>query len=65
VDSVEIASYKDHIIHFATTKLAITHPRDDYKELLELVIIFLGGIPPRGIHFQALEPYTEPVGCQE
>jgi len=27
-------------------------PRDDYKEFLELVIIFLGGVPPKSIHFQ-------------
>lgn len=27
-------------------------PRDDYKELLELNLIFLGEIPPLGIHFR-------------
>jgi len=27
--------------------------RDDYRELLEISIIFLGDIPSRGIHFQA------------
>src|SRR6218665_1204055 len=26
--------------------------RDDYRELLELTIIFFGGIPLRGTHFQ-------------
>ena len=25
------------------------HPRDDYRELLELTMIFLGGIPKKGI----------------
>jgi hypothetical protein len=27
-------------------------PREDYKELLELTLIFLGQTPPRGIHFR-------------
>jgi hypothetical protein len=31
---------------------ASQHPRDDYKELLELTIIFLGGVPPKGIAFR-------------
>ena len=30
----------------------MSHPRDDYKELLELAIIFLGGIPLGGISFK-------------
>ena len=29
-------------------------PRNDYKEFLELIIIFLGGTPPRGIKFAKL-----------
>jgi len=36
-------------------KLAANHQRDDYNELLELVIIFLGGAPTQEIHFIALE----------
>jgi hypothetical protein len=32
-------------------KLAVLQPRDDYREILELAIIFLGGKPPRGISF--------------
>jgi len=27
------------------------HNRDDYRELLELAVIFLGGTPTRGISF--------------
>lgn len=53
VDSVEIISFKDRIIDFAKTNLQMFQPRDDFKELLELVIIFLGGTPSRGVHFQA------------
>ena len=30
--------------------------RDDYREFIELSIIFLGGVPPRGIHFLAPGP---------
>ncbi|XP_044596697.1 uncharacterized protein LOC123273359 [Cotesia glomerata] len=32
------------------------HDRDDYKELLELVLIFLGGTPKNGIKFRAPGP---------
>lgn len=31
--------------------LSEIQPRDDYKELLELSLIFLGHVPPRGIRF--------------
>ena len=34
--------------NFSTKK----HPRDDYRELLELTMIFLGGIPKKGISFR-------------
>lgn len=33
-----------------------TDLRDDYRELLELTVIFLGGVPPRGIRFRAPGP---------
>lgn len=32
--------------------LNVAFPQDDYKEFLVLVIIFLGGVPPRGIKFK-------------
>lgn len=32
--------------------------RDDYRELLELTIIFLGGIPKNGISFRIPEPIS-------
>jgi len=53
-DSVEVlvASARDDILHFARVHLEVKQPRDDYRELLELSVIFLGGIPVRGIHFQ-------------
>ena len=40
-------------VTFAETKLAANHQRDDYNELLELVIILFGGAPTQGIHFIA------------
>jgi len=48
-----IADVKDEAIDFAMKQLQTFQPRDDYRELLELVIIFLGGTPQRGIHFMA------------
>lgn len=33
-------------------------PRDDYRELLDLVIIFLGGVPPCGINFRKPGAYN-------
>ena len=52
-DMAEIACFKDRVIPYAKKKLMICQPRDDYREYLELVIIFLGETPSRGIHFQA------------
>src|SRR6218665_1031814 len=36
----------------AISQLKEFKSRDDYRELLELTIIFFGGIPLRGTHFQ-------------
>jgi len=44
-----IAPWKDDVITFAQSQLNKFQPRDDYCELLELSIIFLGGTPERGI----------------
>lgn len=41
------------MIAFANNQLQKFQPRDDYKELLHLIIIFLGGIPDKGISFKA------------
>lgn len=50
VSTNDIADH-DEIISFCTMHLAIVQPRDDYRELLELSLIFLGGTPSRGIRF--------------
>ncbi len=43
---------QDDIIAFCKDHLLKVQPRDDYCELLELTIIYLGGTPERGIHFR-------------
>lgn len=48
-----IASSRADILQFATAQLTLAHPRDDYEELLELSVIFVGSTPARGIHFRA------------
>jgi hypothetical protein len=48
-----VADIKDEIITFAMDQLNHQQPRDDYRELLEISITFLGSEPPRGIRFLA------------
>lgn len=53
----EILMYVEDVsnimISFATHQLKQFQPRDDYKELLNLTIIFLGGTPEKGVSFRA------------
>jgi len=60
VDCPDVASYlldiKDSILQFAMQHLAESQPRDDYREFLELTVIFLGGAPSRGVRFLAPGP---------
>jgi hypothetical protein len=51
-----ISAESERIIEFATSQLAAHQPRDDYRELLELAILFLGAVPPRGVLFRAPGP---------
>lgn len=46
-----LGNTSDDMLHFANKKILEDFPRADYKEFLELIIIFLGGVPPRGIKF--------------
>jgi hypothetical protein len=47
-------SMRDEMLSFAHEILKSScQPRDDYPELLELTVIFLGGTPPRGVHIMA------------
>ena len=40
-------------VKFLKGALNVTQPRDDYRELLELAVIFLGDEPSRGVRFSA------------
>ena len=42
----------DELLFFARGKLNDQHCREDYREFLELVVIFLGEVPPRGVSFR-------------
>jgi len=41
-----------NIVEYAKLKLSTNLIRDDYKELLDLIIIFLAEVPPGGINFK-------------
>jgi hypothetical protein len=51
--SLAVAATKPEIIDFVRNQLQETQPRDDYQELLELTMIFLGFTTPRGVRFTA------------
>ena len=38
-------------LSYATEQLNMEHPRDDYRELLEITVIFLGVVSPIGVRF--------------
>ena len=40
------------ILPFANAEFCVKHPRDDYRELLELTIIFVGESLPGGVVFK-------------
>jgi hypothetical protein len=51
MDDVELVSaieddVRDTTLTFCLQQLQGEHPREDYKELLVLVVIILGGTPP-------------------
>ena len=39
------------VIRFCLQQIEEAQPRNAYHEFLEVTIIFVGGIPPRGVHF--------------
>ena len=51
-----IADVKDDISLFIFAQLQNNQPRDGYREILELALVFLGRVPPRGIRFMAPGP---------
>jgi len=44
-----ISPIREEIVSFCLKKITEDHPRDDYKELIELVIIILEETPPGGM----------------
>ena len=50
---LQVAAYRKDLIDFIQGQLQPQHPRDDYREFLELSLIILGETPMRDIHFQA------------
>ncbi|XP_063547373.1 uncharacterized protein LOC134754858 [Cydia strobilella] len=56
ISDPESAKYVENIssgmISFAQDQLREYQPRDDYRELLNLTIIYLGGIPDSGVAFR-------------
>lgn len=49
---------RHNIMNFLVEQLTLKQPRDDYRELLELSVIFLGGTPPRGVSFRIPGPVS-------
>ena len=47
-----LAAMLDDIMTFLTDQLQMSHQREDYRKLLELALIFTGGIPAHGLMFR-------------
>lgn len=47
---------RQQTLNFAINQLSKMQPRDDYLELLELSILFVGYVPPRGVKFRTPGP---------
>ena len=56
--SSTIGGDHDHILQFCLDQLQLHHPREDYKELLEFAVIFLGDQPPDEYRFVFRVPST-------
>ena len=52
----QLNSSTECVLTFCMNTLNKTHYREDYRELLELTVIFLNGTPPRGISFRTPGP---------
>lgn len=49
----QVADIQDSIIQFVANMQSQSQPRDDYREMLELVLIYLGITPHNEVHFMA------------
>jgi len=52
----ELTDVRDEVIAFCEQQLQVHQPRDDYREFLQLMIIFLGGKLPHGAKFRSPGP---------
>lgn len=48
-----VREFKEDLKTFISSQLMTSHPRDDYRELLQLVSIYLGDPPQQGVKFMA------------
>jgi hypothetical protein len=48
-----VEDIKQDTIDYANKQLQQSHPRNDYKEFLELAIVFLGAAPATGVRFMS------------
>ena len=60
-----IATKKDDILTFAKKQLLEKQPRDDYREFLELFVLFCGDIQKEGCPSSVQGQCSTPVGCQK
>jgi hypothetical protein len=52
----ELEPLKEDLLTFISCQLSVFHPRDDYKELLQLSLLFLGGKPATATDFHVHAP---------
>ncbi|KAG8174292.1 hypothetical protein JTE90_023547 [Oedothorax gibbosus] len=55
----------EEISGFLLNQLEQKHPREDYKEFLQLCLIFLGRVSPDKISFRAPGEFIMPDGWQK
>jgi hypothetical protein len=55
--SAELQAVRDDLISFFRQHLQDNHPRDDYRELLQLAMLFLGDEQSNGIHINTPGAY--------
>ncbi|XP_025405167.1 uncharacterized protein LOC112679535 [Sipha flava] len=54
-----ISPKREEVLSFCFQKITEDHPRDDYKEFIELVIIVFGDIPPGGLKIRQPGAYHQ------
>lgn len=52
VNKILTPQHTERIVSFAQASLTNLQPRDDYKELLQLTLIFLGSVPSHNVSFR-------------